>query len=219
MGNRAIIVMDTPKPTSIAIYLHWNGGRDSVESFLLATRKRMGGRLGDVSYGIARLIQVVTAHFPGALSVGVSTYNGSAGDNGVYVVSSKTMEIIDRLDFDSTEQNDYDPEEFSDHIVDALNKADEYYQREDDPEPEVKPTAEKLIDNVPNGYHLIHNDRLPVEEDSITFAITFEHFNSVAPPTIIHKGKKYRRGLIQVMCANGISASQYCSVRNYTLQK
>lgn len=31
MGNRAII---TNKEKKVAVYLHWNGGRDSVEAFL-----------------------------------------------------------------------------------------------------------------------------------------------------------------------------------------
>ena len=31
MGNRAII---TTKDCDLSLYLHWNGGRDSVEGFL-----------------------------------------------------------------------------------------------------------------------------------------------------------------------------------------
>jgi len=52
MGNRAVVVFDEFKPESeaAAIYLHWNGGRDSIEGYLKATRILMGGRLGDGAY-------------------------------------------------------------------------------------------------------------------------------------------------------------------------
>ena len=96
-----------------------------------------------------------------------------------------------------------------------LHWNDEYYQREDDPEPEVEP--EKLINNVPVGYHLIDDDH--AEPDSITFALTFKHFNSEAKPEIIHKGKVYERGRHQIMPMDVSLAGNYCSFRNYTLKK
>ena len=37
MGNRAVITIkekDTPQEDWNSLYLHWNGGRDSVEPFL-----------------------------------------------------------------------------------------------------------------------------------------------------------------------------------------
>jgi hypothetical protein len=37
MGNRAII---TNKDKKICIYLHWNGGRDSIEAFLTFCRMK-----------------------------------------------------------------------------------------------------------------------------------------------------------------------------------
>ena len=37
MGNRAVITASTA-PDAPSIYLHWNGGRDSVEGFLKAAR-------------------------------------------------------------------------------------------------------------------------------------------------------------------------------------
>ena len=38
MGNRAVITnsksFDVANSTDLGVYLHWNGGRDSVEAFL-----------------------------------------------------------------------------------------------------------------------------------------------------------------------------------------
>jgi len=39
MGNRAVVCFDEYNDDAIGIYLHWNGGRDSVEAFLMAAKK------------------------------------------------------------------------------------------------------------------------------------------------------------------------------------
>ena len=97
MGNRAVI---TSVKRDLGVYLHWNGGRDSVEGFLEYCELR-GFRAPDTDeYGWARLCQVV-ANFMGAggLSVGISRYEGDArmdpGDNGIYVI--RGWEIVDRV--------------------------------------------------------------------------------------------------------------------------
>ena len=89
MGNRAVI---TTRKRDLGVYLHWNGGRDSVEAFLEYCRLR-GFRAPETDdYGWARLLQVVCNYMGGeGLSVGVWPYTTdeealSAGDdNGVYV--------------------------------------------------------------------------------------------------------------------------------------
>lgn len=88
MGNRAII---TTKKRDLGVYLHWNGGRDSVGAFLEYCELR-GFRAPDGdTYGWARLCQVI-CNYMGAegLSVGISRYLGDArmdpGDNGIYVI-------------------------------------------------------------------------------------------------------------------------------------
>lgn len=88
MGNRAII---TTKKRDLGVYLHWNGGRDSVGAFLEYCELR-GFRAPDGdTYGWARLCQVI-CNYMGAegLSVGISRYEGDArmdpGDNGIYVI-------------------------------------------------------------------------------------------------------------------------------------
>ena len=66
MGNRAVI---TNKPNkgeiweeNIGIYLHWNGGRDSVEAFLKYCELRGFRATNRDNYGWARL--VLTAATP-----------------------------------------------------------------------------------------------------------------------------------------------------------
>jgi len=99
MGNRAVIAFTdehgNQDKNSVGIYLHWNGGRDSVEGFLQAA-KDYGLRSG--SYGVARLTQIIGNCFPGTLSVGVDMLNKldcDNYDNGVYWVD-KMFNIVDR---------------------------------------------------------------------------------------------------------------------------
>ena len=99
MGNRAVIAFVNDKgeqdKNSVGIYLHWNGGRDSVEGFL-QTAKDYGIRSG--SYGVARLTQIITNSFPGTLSVGVDMLKNldcDNFDNGVYWVD-QNFDIVDR---------------------------------------------------------------------------------------------------------------------------
>ena len=99
MGNRAVIAFVNDKgeqdKNSVGIYLHWNGGRDSVEGFL-QTAKDYGLRSG--SYGVARLTQIITNNFPGTLSVGVDMLKNldcDNFDNGVYWVD-QNFDIVDR---------------------------------------------------------------------------------------------------------------------------
>lgn len=97
MGNRAVI---TTEGRGLALYLHWNGGRDSVAAFLRYCDPR-GFRAPDADdYGWARLCQVI-ANFMGAngLSVGISRYTTDeredSGDNGIYVI--RGWEIVGRV--------------------------------------------------------------------------------------------------------------------------
>lgn len=112
MGNRAVI---TTVKKDLGVYLHWNGGRDSVEAFLRYCELR-GFRCPEQDdYGWARLCQVV-ANFMGVngLSVGIMPYTTdeemvSCGyDNGVYVIEG--WRVVDRVypweDFE--EQEGYD---------------------------------------------------------------------------------------------------------------
>ena len=125
MGNRAVLALDSAAQNAIGIYVHWNGGRASVEGFLEATRRIMGDRLGDQTYGKARLIQAITTFHEGNLSVGVGLLKQldcDNWDNGVYVIDTATMTIKDRKYFKGLEQSG-DPDSIADEIVSAINAA------------------------------------------------------------------------------------------------
>lgn len=115
MGNRATLLfvsgeeagLDKAEPHPIGVYLHWNGGLESVQAFL-DYAKDQGCRSGDDwDYGIARLTQIVGNFFCGTLSLGLVNTNppskaarkasphswlrswcenNSPGDNGCYVI-------------------------------------------------------------------------------------------------------------------------------------
>ena len=89
MGNRAVITL-AKKPTanSVGIYLHWNGGAESILAFAEAA-KHFGVRLHDETYATARLAQIIGNFFGGIYSVGVGTLRQldcENYDNGTYKV-------------------------------------------------------------------------------------------------------------------------------------
>lgn len=106
MGNRAVI---TTEDRRIGVYLHWNGGRDSVNAFL-AYCKLKGYREPEYdNYGWARLCQVIGNFFGGSTSVGIDEYrrlDRDNYDNGVYII--KGWNVIGRLYNRSGEQDGYD---------------------------------------------------------------------------------------------------------------
>ena len=115
MGNRAVITIkenNIPQEDWQSLYLHWNGGRDSVEP-LLHVAKLYGIRCQDDSnYAIARLSQLIGNTLGGTLSLGVGTYkqlDTDNFDNGVYVVED--WQIIDREFNPSNEQSEYNFDE------------------------------------------------------------------------------------------------------------
>lgn len=109
MGNRAII---KPIDSNIGVYLHWNGGINSVTSFLeyckLKGYRDFGGKNAD-GYGIARFVQVVSNFFGGGDSIGIETNVketedcASGLDNGIYVVDG--WDIVKRICGNDTVEN------------------------------------------------------------------------------------------------------------------
>lgn len=87
MGNRAVIAYESQP--GIGIYVHWNGGVESMLAFLEAAKQR-GARKpgGDSCYSFARLTQTIADYFDGGeCSIGVgplSSLDCSNGDNGLY---------------------------------------------------------------------------------------------------------------------------------------
>ena len=99
MGNRAVIAFGTKQTAKFGIYLHWNGGRDSVEAFLDAARHLMKSRGPDRTYGPARLVQVIGNFMGGCLSVGLGSLDDldcDNGDNGTYYVDPESLQIVGR---------------------------------------------------------------------------------------------------------------------------
>ena len=100
MGNRAVITFAPYKKSNVGVYLHWNGGRASVEGFLQACHD-LGYRTpgSDPSYAMARLTHVICAFLGGSLSVGVDQCKNldcDNGDNGVYVIGPDGWTIAGR---------------------------------------------------------------------------------------------------------------------------
>lgn len=103
MGNRCLIV---PKgQENLGVYLHWNGGVDSVTAFLeyckIKDYRPFGGKNAD-GYGIARFCQVVGNYFGGGLSIGIEAITteltedyAEAYDNGIYIIDG--WEICKRI--------------------------------------------------------------------------------------------------------------------------
>ena len=124
MGNRAVITTEEnfEKMSGLGIYLHWNGGRDSVQGFLEYCRLRSFRPPEKDDYGWARLCQVI-GNFMGAdgCSVGiddVKCLDMQNGDNGVYLM--KDWKIVGRRFYDSEwEQNEYGLQEFL-HCLDEM---------------------------------------------------------------------------------------------------
>lgn len=106
MGNRAVI---TTKAKQIGVYLHWNGGRDSVEGFLTYCKEAGFRPPSQDCYGWARLAQVIANFFgDSGLSVGVDLYRNldtDNGDNGVYIIDG--WEIVGREFAPEHEQQRY----------------------------------------------------------------------------------------------------------------
>ena len=113
MGNRAVITTEENfKNNGVGVYLHWNGGRDSVEGFLKYCKMQNYRSPETDCYGWARLCQVIGNFFGGSLSVGIDKIKEldcNNGDNGVYII--KNWEIISRKYMDWNEQNIYDIKE------------------------------------------------------------------------------------------------------------
>lgn len=113
MGNRAVITTSQKK---IGLYLHWNGGRDSIEAFLKYCELQGFIPPEKDCYGWARLSQVISNFFGGSLSIGIDEYyklDRDNFDNGVYII--KDWQIIGREHFEGPEQRE--------HSLDLMLKA------------------------------------------------------------------------------------------------
>ena len=109
MGNRCVITTkENFENNGIGIYLHWNGGRDSVEGFLKYCEMQGYREPTNDCYGWAYLVTTIGNFFGDGLSIGLDTVNNldcNNGDNGVYIIDG--WKIVDRKYFNWTEQKTY----------------------------------------------------------------------------------------------------------------
>jgi hypothetical protein len=104
MGNRASI---RTEDKNCSIYLHWNGGRDSIESFLAYCKLKKYPSPDNNSYGWARMCQVMGNFFGGSYSLGIDKFEyENDEDNGSYIV--KNFQIINRKKSITIEQDEYE---------------------------------------------------------------------------------------------------------------
>ena len=75
MGDRALVVFSDGRDVSPVVYLHWNG--TEVPEWLEEHKYLMGGRMGDVSYAVARFIGICHIHIHSNMSLGCFTASNS----------------------------------------------------------------------------------------------------------------------------------------------
>lgn len=133
MGNRAVITASDSKTNGVGIYVHWNGGLESVLAFLDVARER-GYRdpSSDESYGMARLCGLMHEFFgvkeSDSLGFGqLTNLDCDNGDNGVYVIG-KDWTVVDRWgkgsskDFDTSLFNKRQLEQYNEIKNELLKK-------------------------------------------------------------------------------------------------
>ena len=143
MGNRAVITTkENFENNGVGVYLHWNGGYDSVSAFLKYCELK-GYRTPDTdNYGWARLCQVIGNFFGGSTSIGidvVSKLDCDNYDNGVYIIEG--WKIVDRKYFEGHEQMNYKLEDMLMDIDKSMPKDEqigEYLKAKEIPVSEVK---------------------------------------------------------------------------------
>ena len=123
MGNRAVITIvdeeakNNFNEENIGVYLHWNGGYDSVNAFLSYCKLKGYRQPESDNYGWARLCQVIGNFFGGDCSVGIDQCKNldcDNWDNGVYLI--KDWKIVGRVYHEGREQGEYDLLEFLEEI-------------------------------------------------------------------------------------------------------
>ncbi len=104
MGNRAVITFDTTD-NAPAIYLHWNGGRASVQGFIDAARAlglRHAPTAAAQTEALDQLAELLARHYF-RCNVGMTVYrlhyagaDRDNGDNGTYLLGHD-LTIIERF--------------------------------------------------------------------------------------------------------------------------
>lgn len=131
MGNRAVITTRANfENDGVGVYLHWNGGRDSVDAFLAYCELKGYRPPEQDCYGWARLCQIVGNFFGGTTSIGtdrVSRLDCDNWDNGVYLIEE--WRVVGREYFEGEEENGYDLESML-YEINSRMPEDEQVERE-----------------------------------------------------------------------------------------
>lgn len=123
MGNRAVISFST-SPNAPCLYLHWNGGRASVEGFLAAAKDLGYHDAGSQKRDVDQLEQFIRPFFAEPnrrLSIyreKVCHADCDNYDNGWYILDPHTLEIRNRRFVRGSEEiNESKTQEIRDHLV------------------------------------------------------------------------------------------------------
>lgn len=128
MGNRAVITAsrsnNIAESNDTGVYIHWNGGWDSVKGFL--TYCKIAGFTSPEKdeNGYTQLAKVIQ-NFMRSSIVDVKPccqLDCDNWDNGVYVIED--WEIVGRKYFDGEEQHEYDLEEFVQYVDECQPEED-----------------------------------------------------------------------------------------------
>ena len=122
MGNRAVVTTKSATgfcESEMGVYLHWNGGRDSITAFLKYCELQ-GFKSPEVdSTSWVKFQQVILNFNEGLSTVKVDfckNLDCDNGDNGVYLIEN--WQIVGRKFMEHEEQNEYE-------LLDALLSIDE----------------------------------------------------------------------------------------------
>lgn len=131
MGNRAVITTkENYDNNGTGIYLHWNGGLDSVNAFL-AYCKLKGYRAPETdNYGWSYLATTIGNYFGDGMSIGVDRVDQldcNNWDNGVYFIEN--WHVVGRKYQPDYEQQHH---ELLDMLRDINKKQPEHMQVSDD---------------------------------------------------------------------------------------
>lgn len=103
MGNRAVLVFEPVSDHSPAIYLHWNGGRASVEAFLGVAKE--AGITGTDEEKMDKLADLIGHFMTSVYREEFHRTDFDNGDNGTYVLDD-AWNIVARRYFDGNEESD-----------------------------------------------------------------------------------------------------------------
>ena len=115
MGNRAVItikkdgVLNNFDKNEIGVYLHWNGGYDSVSAFLKYCELKEYISPEKDYNSWTKLRNVIENYFEGESNVVIDKCENlycNNFDNGVYLI--KDWKIVGRVYYDDEEQDSYD---------------------------------------------------------------------------------------------------------------